>query len=227
MTPLDFAIRQNELKTVALLRIHGGMTGEELKVFFKPVVENAPQEPSETKASNNLMLNAVRNGNIKNVEKQLTAGADVKAVLENGMTALHVAAIFGHIEIVELLIANGADVNATDNKFGATSLYGAAGAGQKDIAELLISNGAIVNAKIPRGDTALHAAIMFGHKEVIELLITNDADVNAKVIFGIAKGMTPLDIANLTANPNKSIEAADLLRKHGAKTGEELKAEGK
>jgi len=226
MTPVDFAIRQNELKTVALLRIHGGMTGEELKVF-KPVVENAPQEPSETKASNNLMLNAVRNGNIKNVEKQLTAGADVKAVLENGMTALHVAAIFGHIEIVELLIANGADVNATDNKFGATSLYGAAGAGQKDIAELLISNGAIVNAKIPRGDTALHAAIMGGHKEVIELLITNDADVNAKVIFGIAKGMTPLDIANLTANPNKSIETADLLRKHGGKTGEELKAEGK
>ena len=227
MTPVDFAIRQNELKTVALFRIHGGMTGEELKVFFKPVVENASQEPSETKASNNLMLNAVRNGNIKNVEKQLTAGADVKAVLENGMTALHVAAIFGHIEIVELLIANGTDVNATDNKFGATSLYGAAGAGQKDIAELLISNGAIVNAKIPRGDTALHAAIMFGHKEVIELLITNDADVNAKVIFGIAKGMTPLDIANLTANPNKSIEVADLLRKHGGKTAEELKAEGK
>ena len=109
MTPVDFAIRQNELKTVALLRIHGGMSGEELKVFFKPVVENASQEPSETKASNNLMLNAVRNGNIKNVEKQLTAGADVKAVLENGMTALHVAAIFGHIEIVELLIANGTD----------------------------------------------------------------------------------------------------------------------
>ena len=226
MTPVDFAIRQNELKTVALLRIHGGMTGEELKVF-KPVVENAPQEPSETKASNNLMLNAVRNGNIKNVEKQLTAGADVKAVLENGMTALHVAAIFGHIEIVELLIANGADVNATDNKFGATSLYGAAGAGQKDIAELLISNGAIVNAKIPRGDTALHAAIMGGHKEVIELLITNDADVNAKIIFGIAKGMTPLDIANLTANPNKSTETVDLLRKHGGKTGEELEAERK
>ena len=33
MTPVDFASRQNELKTVALLRIHGGMTGEELKVF--------------------------------------------------------------------------------------------------------------------------------------------------------------------------------------------------
>ena len=115
-------------------------------------------------------------------------------------------------------------MNATDNKFGATSLYGAAGAGQKDIAELLISNGAILNAKIPRGDTALHAAIMGGHKEVIELLITNDADENAKIMFGIAKEMTPLDIANLTANPNKSIEIANLLRKHGGKTGEELKA---
>jgi len=35
MTPVDFAIRQDKLKTVALLRIHGGMTGEELKAEGK------------------------------------------------------------------------------------------------------------------------------------------------------------------------------------------------
>jgi ankyrin repeat protein len=51
--------------------------------------------------------------------------------------------------------------------------------------------------------------------EVIELLIAKGADVNAKA----DNGKTPLDWAYG--------ETADLIRKHGGKTGEELKAEGK
>jgi len=52
-------------------------------------------------------------------------------------------------------------------------------------------------------------------KEIVELLIGGGADVNAKEKYG----RTPLDWA--------LGETADLLRKHGGKTGEELKAEGK
>jgi len=43
--------------------------------------------------------------------------------------------------------------------------------------------------------------------------------VNVKSKFG----ETPLDLAII----NNETETADLLRKHGGKTGEELKAEGK
>ena len=49
-------------------------------------------------------------------------------------------------------------------------------------------------------------------------LIAEGADVDAKDV----NGKTPLDTVVL----NKK-ETADLLRKHGGKTGEELKAEGK
>jgi ankyrin repeat protein len=56
-------------------------------------------------------------------------------------------------------------------------------------------------------------------KEIAELLIAKGADVYAKGVAGI----TPLD----WAIPRKLTETADLLRKHGGKTGEELKAEGK
>ena len=79
--------------------------------------------------------------------------------------------------------------------------------------------GANVNAKDNvLGVTPLHPAALDGHKEITELLIAKGADVNAK----IEDGKTPLDLAIHL----KRTEIADLLRKHGGKTGEELKAAG-
>ena len=99
---------------------------------------------------------------------------------------------------MELLIAAGADVNA-DEGTGWTPLHIAAG----------------LNANLQR-----HGGLSAeGHKEIAELLIGAGADVNA--IDVVSK--TPLDYA---INRNHT-ENADLLRKHGGKTGAELKAEGK
>ena len=67
--------------------------------------------------------------------------------------------------------------------------------------------------------TPLHEAAKAGRTEVAELLIAEGANVNAKN----KNGDTPLDWAII----NDETETADLLRKHGGKTGEELKAEGK
>ncbi len=149
------------------------------------------------------------------VELLIPNGADVNAKDEDGWTTLHFAATK---EIVELLINEGADVNAK-NKWGGTPLHAAATNGKKETVELLIAADADVNAKADAGgSTPLHLAAMRGHKETAELLIAKGADVNAKYI----DGKTPLDWAieiNRTEN-------ADLLRKHGGKTGAELKAAG-
>jgi ankyrin repeat protein len=76
-----------------------------------------------------------------------------------------------------------------------------------------------VNAKSEADATPLHYAASWGGKEIVELLIATGADVNAKNEVG----RRPLDGAIARSHP----ETADLLRKHGGKTGEELKAEGK
>ena len=75
-----------------------------------------------------------------------------------------------------------------------------------------------MNAKDENVETPLHLSAAFGHKEIAELLIAEGADVNAQIMFG----QTPVDYAINFKHP----EIAALLRKHGGKTGEELKAEG-
>jgi cytohesin len=128
--------------------------------------------------------------------------------------SIHIAASEGHIEAVKQHIADGADVNAKDSN-GMTPLLLAAWKGHKVIAELLIANGADVNIANDGvvSQTALHVSIGANHKEIAELLIANGANVNAKDWYGL----TPLNCAIISLP-----EIADLLRKHGGKTGEEL-----
>ena len=122
--------------------------------------------------------------------------------------SIHKAAEDGNIEAVKQHLAAGADVNekGLGNRLGDSPLHLAAQMGHKEIVELLIAKGADVNAKCDVGWTPLHNA---QDKEIVELLIAEGADVNAKTNL---EG-TPLDQADG--------ETADLLRKHGGKTGEE------
>ena len=108
---------------------------------------------------------------------------------------IHEAARDGNIEVVKQYLDAGADVNAK----GGSMLYG--------------------TLRNPVESTALHTATGMGHEEIAELLIANGADVNAMD----DNGDTPLDYATAA---NRT-ETADLLRKHGGKTSEELKAESK
>jgi ankyrin repeat protein len=67
--------------------------------------------------------------------------------------------------------------------------------------------------------TSLHGAACDNQKEITALLIVKGADINAKD----SNGKTPLNYVE----EEKNTDLATLLRKHGGKTGEELKAEGK
>jgi ankyrin repeat protein len=98
------------------------------------------------------------------------------------------------------------------------SIFLAADAGNIGAVKKHLASGEDVNAQDPELATPLHYAASTGHKEVAELLIEKGATVNALGVHG-----TPLDNA-IGQNHTKT---ADLLRKHGGKTSEELKAEGK
>ena len=164
------------------------------------------------------LLDAAEKGNIRAVKQHLAAGADVNRKVSDGsFNALDWAVSKGHKDVVELLITEGADVNAKCD-IGWTPLHLAAQEGHKEIAELLIAKGVDVNAKTVGEWTPMHSAASKGQKEIVELLIVEGADVNE-----MSFGNTPL----YWATHYKYSEVVDLLRKHGAKTSEELKAEGR
>ena len=153
---------------------------------------------------------AVRYGVIEAVKQHIAAGTDVNIKNDGGWAPLHIA---DNKEIAELLISNGADVNVKDKYAGTTPLMGAAQWGHKEIVELLISKGADVNAKFASGATSLDAVTEH---------IDNDAYAKPKDDLGLPT--VSIDIPNYI---KYAAEIADLLRKHGGKTAEELKAEGK
>ncbi|KAL7941233.1 hypothetical protein V8C42DRAFT_335705 [Trichoderma barbatum] len=90
--------------------------------------------------------------------------------IASGRTALMFAAGRGHQTMVQLLLANGADVNLEDT-YGGTALTKAAKTGQEGTAQLLLANGA--DAKNP---SALLSAAQNGHLAVVELLLASGAD---------------------------------------------------
>lgn len=94
--------------------------------------------------------------------------AQARAKGAHGISALYHAAITGHIEIAQLLIAGGADVN--EGEGGNTALHGAARFGQAAMAKWLLDHGARVNALDHEKKTPLKLAVEGGHTEAAELL---------------------------------------------------------
>jgi uncharacterized protein len=128
----------------------------------------------------------------------------------DGWTPLHLAAFFGHKELAEALLKEGAQVDSrSTNTMQNTPLHAATAGRQVELMKLLLEHEANPDATQEGGWTALHAAAQTGDRSMIEVLLANSASINVRA----ANNQAPLDLALLKGHH----EVAALLEQLGAK----------
>ena len=131
------------------------------------------------------LISAACDGNVQKVMNLLTLGAKVNATDGRGYSALiNVEACKGHndptrMELVELLIAKGAEVNLR-SRDGTTALMYAARNGDTQAVNALLRSGASVNMADNEGETTLmKAAASSCSEETVRALLSAGADLSA------------------------------------------------
>ncbi|XP_043466891.1 ankyrin-1-like [Leptopilina heterotoma] len=153
---------------------------------------------------------AVHNSDLNRVNTLLNKKNLEKHVHDKRL--LHVAAARGHLQIVDLLIKNGAKLNVEDVK-GRTPFYVALQQNKVEVAEFLLENGARIDIPREGGRTTLHVAIKMQNIQIVERLLKQGAMVN------VLDDMTRLKPIDLAASLN-NIRLVELLLKYGAKMDE-------
>jgi ankyrin repeat protein/L-ascorbate metabolism protein UlaG (beta-lactamase superfamily) len=151
---------------------------------------------------------AVRAGNLAQV-KALVA-KDPKAVIavdELGQTPLHLAAEAGRQDVVDLLIAKGADKKALCRD-GRNLLHCAAAGRLVDLMDRLVKEGFPVDGPDRYGRTPLLKAAAAGSDGAAEFLLSRGANVMSRDYYD----QTPLHEATFSGN----LRLLDILVKHGA-----------
>ena len=171
------------------------------------------------------LIDAVKAGDEVAVRSVLGDGADPNAAQGDGLSALHMAAQAGKLQIVELLLDAKADVHAKTKIGEYTPLHLAAGAAQARVVRRLIEAGADIGVTTTStGVTPLHlAARALEGEEVVRMLLEEGAPVDAvesaagqtALMFAAANGHAESVRALLEggADPSIRTEEIDLLRR--------------
>ena len=150
-------------------------------------------------ASAERLVAATRAGDVAAARALLDAGAEVDARtpilggFDDDHTALLIACRDGHADIVDLLIAAGADVNAVEPTFCAVPLHKATYNGHAAItARLCEAPGIDLDFRgATNGYTPLHDALWHGFDDCARVLV----DAGARLDLEGHDGKTPLDLA--------------------------------
>ena len=145
---------------------------------------------------NDQLVAAAWANDVPTATRLIKGGADVNHLSSTTESAFHIAASEGHLELLYLTLANGADVASLDSYRG-TSLIRAAERGHALVVGRLLQTPMKVNHVNRLKYTALHEAIILGkstpsYADTVRLLVARGADV---ALPAGDRGTAPLDAA--------------------------------
>ncbi|MDB5324380.1 MAG: ankyrin-2-like [Phycisphaerales bacterium] len=146
-------------------------------------------------------------------ELMIDAGVDPKQKNVNGDTALHMACRHSLLEVVELLLDKGVDIEAKGH-WDMRPLHSAASTITGDarpVVMLLLRRGAEIDSRGFHGHTAIHECALYNRFEMTDLLLSRGAEPDLKD----DEGRTPVDTA-LLAGKIERVDLINLLVKRGA-----------
>ncbi|CAG2230345.1 unnamed protein product [Mytilus edulis] len=126
------------------------------------------------------------NASVLSITTSIRMFCDHNATYENlfkthTLTPVYIAAMFGHIDIVKLLLEKNCNLNSGDlgsNEYLCDEpiLYVAASNGHAEIVKLLLEYGCNPNVRNKFNTTPLHEASCQGHFETVKVLLENNSD---------------------------------------------------
>lgn len=157
---------------------------------------------------------AVMTGDINNIRPFINNNIRINHLTEDNDSALHLA-ILSKLsnEVLEYLIANGADTNLISGSMNLTPLQLAIGIPNNQAVELLLRRGANVNGMNLNNETPLHTATRVGNTEAITTLLQLGADVlhrngNGYNVFHFAAMYGSIEIFQLLLQSLNQINAS-------------------
>ena len=128
------------------------------------------EEPPQT------LIEAIKADDTAAAKRFIQQGADVNEADKNG-TALHIAAGFGQVEVVKMLLKAGANIEAKDNR-GNTPLVNAVGSRGMALAKMIREEDTIVENSFP--PLHLKSERTTAKTEITKLLLDAGANIEAR-----------------------------------------------
>ena len=160
----------------------GALRGRALAAVVDALLAHGAEARAKDSQGNEALLVAASSGELATCATILHAGANasVSSPAPWAVTALMRAAANGHVSVVELLLASGAEANtrAGARMHGATALYLAAQGTHSAAVEALLRSGAAVDAPVDEVHTTpLFAAAERGSALTVRVLLRHGADM--------------------------------------------------
>ena len=146
----------------------------------------------------NILTYCVKSQNVGAIETLLKQGVNPNWHNLKGVWPICLAAQKGGVEIIQMLIDAGAEVNAQNDTTLATAIIQASHFGYVDAVNLLLSNKADPHDANAKGTTALMRAAQEGHIEIAQSLLRANVDVNRRN----QEGMNALMLASQRGHSN-------------------------